>query len=50
MQPPNTQGRFLGVVLAFIAFVALCIAAAWLGHQDGIHGAIQRPSQHTIGR
>jgi hypothetical protein len=50
MQPPNTQGRFLGVVLAFVAFIALCAFAAWLGHQDGIHGAIQRPSQHTIGR
>ena len=50
MQPPNTQGRFLAVVLAFVALVALCIAAAWLGHQDGIHGAIQRPPRHTIGR
>jgi hypothetical protein len=50
MQPPNTQGRFLGVVLAFVALVALCALAAWRGHQDGIQGAIQRPSQHTIGR
>lgn len=24
MQPPNTQGRFLAVVLVFVAFVALC--------------------------
>lgn len=50
MQPPNTQSRFLAVVLAIVAFVALCVAAAWLGHQDGIHGAIQRPPRHTIGR
>ena len=50
MQPPNTQSRFLIVVLAFVALVALCALAAWRGHQDGIQGAIQRPSQHTIGR
>ena len=50
MQPPNTQSRFAGVVLAFIAFIALCAFAAWQGHQDGIQGAIQRPPRHTIGR
>lgn len=43
MQPPNTQGRFLRAVLAIVAIVALCAFAAWLGHQDGIQGAIQRP-------